>query len=143
VAYDGVNAFEFTGFSGESSRINQAIDLTAAGLAADDALVFTAFVNQRSAKANVVIGQLLITFNNGAAPRKLVLKTPQVKSSTYIRVQTAKYVVKNPATIQKITAILSYAAPSGKFTVDEAAVVKISPSALTTGTDGGAALRGQ
>jgi hypothetical protein len=132
-SHSAPNTFQFKGFKGEkNSKIAQSVDLLSVTIEAGDKLTLSAYVDQRSAKVNVVIGQLVVKYNDATPNDKVKLRMPAVKTPGYVLVSTDAITITN-TDIKKISVQLLYKAPTGKFYIDDVSLTLSEPIVLLNG----------
>lgn len=136
LSHSAPNMFQFKAKPNEGTSILfQNIDLAANPLSVGDTLVLSAFVNQKSAPANLVIGKFVIKYNDGSKKTQVKLRMPASKTQGYVQLSTEPFVISN-ANITKMNVQFYYLHTSGKYFVDDVSLSLTPASAPTLGVIG-------
>jgi subtilisin family serine protease len=129
-SHSAPNAFQFKGTVGEGTSILfQQINPEAKNIAVGDELVLTAFVDQKTAANNLVIGKVVIKYTNGDPKTQIKLRMPASKTPGYVQIATDPFTVTN-ADISKMNVQFYYLPTAGKFLLDTVVLERTAASTL-------------
>lgn len=127
------NMFNFKAKPGEGTSILfQNIDLTAHPIAVDDTLILSAYINQKSAAKNVVIGKFVIKYTDGTKKTQVKLRTPATKTPGYVRIATDPFTVTN-GNIAKMNVQFYYLPTTGQYFLDDVSLFWVPAASPLTG----------
>jgi subtilisin family serine protease len=128
-SHSAPNAFQFKAALGEGTSILfQNINPVAKNIAVGDELVLTAFVDQKTAPNNLVIGKVVIKYSDSTPKTQIKLRMPASKTPGYVQIASDPFVLTSAA-INKMNVQFYYLPTSGKFMLDTV-VLERTPAAL-------------
>jgi hypothetical protein len=123
------NAFQLKAVAGEGTSIlYQNVSLALHPLAVGDSLVLSAFIDQKTAPVNLVIGKAVIKYSDATPKTQIKLRTPATVTAGYVQISSDPFVLAS-ADISKMNVQFYYVATSGKFFLDDVTLTN-TPAAL-------------